>query len=722
MDLYEHMGKDLFRAQGIVTPRGIVATTAEEAADATRELGGRSVVKVQVQVGGRGKGGGVVLVDSPERAGEEAARMLGSPFKGHRVVEILVEELLPIAREFYTSLLLDRSTGRYLLMMTAEGGVDIETLAAERPEAIRRVHVDPGLGLRPWHLRRLTATLPADAREGAADVLRRCFEIVQERDATLVEVNPLVQLEDGTVVALDAKVTIDDNALFRHPDLEALAARFPIDPVEQRAKDADLQYVKLDGEVGIIGNGAGLVMSTLDVVAQAGARAANFLDIGGGASADTMAISLEVILSRSLGARGLHQHLRRDHPVRRGGERHPRSARPGGGHGSVGGAFGRDERGGGPPDPGRGGASSNRPGRHDGRGGGRGGPPGEGRGVSVLVGAETRLVVQGITGSEGTFHTLRDRAYGTKVVAGVTPGKGGQDVEGIPVLDTVADAVDQTGANTSMIFVPPRFAADAILEAADAGVALVVCITEGIPVTDMARAHAYLRGTSTTLVGPNCPGVITPGVANVGIIPGEVCAPGRVGFVSRSGTLVYQIVHELTSAGIGQSTCIGMGGDPVHGVGFIEALTLFEDDPGTDLMIMTGEIGGDDEERAAIHRPGACTQAGRRLHRRVRGAAGQADGPCRRDRHGLERDRGREGRGVGGRGRARRPHPLAGRPDRRGATGELRCPAGTGRSHHRSGRSTPLRGPSSSAACAGAPCRCSCRWPSPRRRSPGSGT
>jgi len=220
--------------------------------------------------------------------------------------------------------------------------------------------------------------------------------------------------------------------------------------------------------------------------------------------------------------------------------------------------------------------------------------------MSVLVGADTKLVVQGITGSEGTFHTLRNRGYGTSVVAGVTPGKGGQDVEGIPVFDTVSEAVAETGANTSMIFVPPRFAADAILEAADAGVALTVCITEGIPVRDMAAVHAYLAGTETTLVGPNCPGVISPGVANVGIIPGEVCTSGRVGFVSRSGTLVYQIVHELSTAGIGQSTCIGMGGDPVHGVGFIESLRLFEADPDTDLIIMTGEIGGDDEERAAV--------------------------------------------------------------------------------------------------------------------------
>jgi succinyl-CoA synthetase alpha subunit len=219
--------------------------------------------------------------------------------------------------------------------------------------------------------------------------------------------------------------------------------------------------------------------------------------------------------------------------------------------------------------------------------------------MSILVGAETRLLVQGLTGKEGTFHTLRNRDYGTTVVAGVTPGKAGQDVEGIPVFDTVADAVREAGANASMIFVPPRFAAEAILEAADAGVGLVVCITEGIPVKDMTVVHSFLRGRDTILIGPNCPGAISPGVANVGIIPPEVCLPGRVGFVSRSGTLVYQIVHELTQRGIGQSTCVGMGGDPVHGIGFIESLAMFEADEGTDLTILTGEIGGDDEERAA---------------------------------------------------------------------------------------------------------------------------
>jgi succinyl-CoA synthetase beta subunit len=297
VDLYEHQGKELFARYEIPVPKGIVTTGGEEAARATEELGGRSVVKVQVAIGGRGKGGGVVVVDSPERAAAEADRMLRDGFKDMPVTRVLVEQVLSIAREFYTSFLLDRSTGRYLAMMTAEGGVDIEELARTRPEALRRIHVDPNLGLRTYHVRELAGVLPPEARDGAGEVLRKAFRLLTELDATLVEINPLVQLEDGSVVALDAKITIDDNALFRHPDLEPLRSAFPIDPVEARAKEKGLQYVKLDGEVGIIGNGAGLVMSTLDVVAQAGARAANFLDVGGGASADQMATSLEVVLS-----------------------------------------------------------------------------------------------------------------------------------------------------------------------------------------------------------------------------------------------------------------------------------------------------------------------------------------------------------------------------------------------------------------------------------------
>ena len=299
MDLYEHQGKDLFERAGIPLPERAVATTPEEAAEAAERLGGHVAVKVQVQMGGRGKGGGVVLVHSPEEASREAARMFGQGFGGLPVTRVLVERLVDIAAQFYAAISLDRGEGTFLAMVSNDGGIEIEEVARTKPEAIRRLHVHPVRGLRPYQARRLTGHLPAEARAGAAEVLATAYAVLAEHDATLVEINPMVMLTDGTVLALDAKVTVDDNALFRQPDVAALSASFPIDPIEKRAQDAGLQYVKLDGEVGIIGNGAGLVMATLDMVKRAGAEAeaANFLDVGGGASAEVMATSLEVILS-----------------------------------------------------------------------------------------------------------------------------------------------------------------------------------------------------------------------------------------------------------------------------------------------------------------------------------------------------------------------------------------------------------------------------------------
>jgi succinyl-CoA synthetase alpha subunit len=220
--------------------------------------------------------------------------------------------------------------------------------------------------------------------------------------------------------------------------------------------------------------------------------------------------------------------------------------------------------------------------------------------MSILVGTETRLCVSGITGSEGTFHSLRNRDYGTDVVGGVTPGKGGQDVDGIPVFNTFHDAVDRTGANTAMIFVPPRFAADSILEAEDAGVELIIAITEGIPAHDELRVFNVLKKNGRSrLIGPNCPGILSPGKANVGIIPATFFKPGNVGVVSRSGTLTYQIGNVLAQQGFGNSTIVGIGGDPVPGSDFIDVIGMFQDDPETELIVMSGEIGGDAEERAA---------------------------------------------------------------------------------------------------------------------------
>jgi len=219
--------------------------------------------------------------------------------------------------------------------------------------------------------------------------------------------------------------------------------------------------------------------------------------------------------------------------------------------------------------------------------------------MAIIVDRDTRLVVQGITGREGSFHALRNKRYGTQVVAGVTPGKGGQDVEGVPVFDTVAGAVESTAANTAMVFVPARFAGDAIYEAVDAGISTVICIAEGLPAHEMLRIYNYIRPRGITMLGPNCPGALSPGKANVGIIPAEIFREGSIGLVSRSGTLTYQIGHELTQLGLGNSTIVGIGGDPIVGSSFIDVLGKFEADPETELVVMVGEIGGDEEEKAA---------------------------------------------------------------------------------------------------------------------------
>ena len=229
--------------------------------------------------------------------------------------------------------------------------------------------------------------------------------------------------------------------------------------------------------------------------------------------------------------------------------------------------------------------------------------------MSVFIDAGTRVLVQGITGREGSFHAKQMLAYGTRIVGGVTPGKGGQRFEGtVPVFNTVAEAVAATSANCSIIYVPPMLAAGAIFEAADAGVALIVCITEGIPVMDIARVMPYVRARGVRLIGPNCPGLIAPGLAKVGIIPGNICTPGPVGLVSRSGTLTYEVVNHLTKAGIGQSTCVGIGGDPIIGTNFIDCLRAFEADPDTRAIVMMGEIGGTDEQQAAEFIAGHVTK------------------------------------------------------------------------------------------------------------------
>lgn len=304
MDLFEYQARDIFEKHGVPVLGGVVATTPEEARAGAEKLGGGTVVvKAQVKTGGRGKAGGVKLAHSVDEAQEKASEILGMDIKGHTVHRVMIAQGAKIAEEYYFSVLLDRANRTYLAMASVEGGVEIEQLAVERPEALARVAVDPTVGIDAAKAAEIVeaAGFAADVKDQVAETIQKLWTVYAEEDATLVEVNPLVKTEDGRVVALDGKVTLDENAGFRHPDHAELEDASATDPLEAKAKENDLNYVKLDGEVGIIGNGAGLVMSTLDVVAYAGeahggVKPANFLDIGGGASAAVMAAGLDVIL------------------------------------------------------------------------------------------------------------------------------------------------------------------------------------------------------------------------------------------------------------------------------------------------------------------------------------------------------------------------------------------------------------------------------------------
>ncbi|ORC16467.1 MULTISPECIES: ADP-forming succinate--CoA ligase subunit beta [Rothia] len=304
MDLFEYQARDLFEKHGVPVLQGIVATTPEEAKAAAEKIGGVTVVKAQVKVGGRGKAGGVKVAKTADEAYEYAQQILGMDIKGHTVHRVMIAQGADIAEEYYFSMLLDRANRSYLAMCSVEGGMDIETLAAERPEALAKVEVNPVDGITAEKAAEIVeaAGFAEEVREGVAAVLVKLGEVYKKEDATLVEVNPLVKTGDGTILALDGKVSLDDNAEFRQPEHEALVDKSAENPLEAKAKENDLNYVKLDGEVGIIGNGAGLVMSTLDVVAYAGekhgnVKPANFLDIGGGASAEVMAAGLDIILN-----------------------------------------------------------------------------------------------------------------------------------------------------------------------------------------------------------------------------------------------------------------------------------------------------------------------------------------------------------------------------------------------------------------------------------------
>ncbi len=604
MDLLEHQGKQLFGRHGLAVSDGKAVTTVEDAVAAANEIGYPVVVKAQVLIGGRGKAGGVKLAADEAEAREHATSILGLDIKGHIVRTVWIEHASDIATEYYASVLLDRGAKKPLVMFSSEGGVEIETVAAETPDKLVRDTVDPLEGLTREHAVDIAKRGGADEDvvEGVADALMALYEVWLEEDCSLAEINPLIVTPDREVKALDAKVTLDDNAMFRHQENAELGDSANADPIELKAHEQDVIYVKLDGDIGIMGNGAGLVMSTLDVVAQYGGSARELPRRGRRIRRREGHPGDRAHPLQRRGEGGAAEHLRRHHALRRGRQRPGRGVRAAQAERPVRRPPGRHERRRRPQDPGGRRTAERARGADDGRRGRARRQAREGRGrMSILVGNDTKLAVAGITGREGSFHTLNNRTYGTNVVGGINPKKAGENVEGIPVFANWADTVGETGANTAMIFVPPPFAAASAQEAAEAGVELIIIITEGIPAHDELKLYNKVKRDhpGTRIVGPNCPGILSPGKANVGIIPASFFKEGNVGVVSRSGTLTYQIGNELAQAGFGNSSIVGIGGDPVPGSSFIDIIELFEADDQTELIVMSGEIGGDAEEQAA---------------------------------------------------------------------------------------------------------------------------
>ncbi len=354
MDLYEYQGKELFKRFGIPVSEGRLATTPDEARAAAEEIGGQVVVKAQVLTGGRGKAGGIKLAENPDDAREKAEQILGLDIRGHVVRKLWIESASDIAKEYYLSLTFDRGAKQPLFMFTKEGGIDIEEVAESTPEKLVRLHVDPFEGFQPWQGRRLVYGAgvedPSEQKQ-ILSIVGKLYEAFVATDAMLTEINPLIVTPDGEVKALDSKFTVDDAALFRHPDIAEMRDLDAVPPEERAAREKGVTYVKLDGEVGILGNGAGLVMSTLDVIALAGGRPANFCDLGGGGDAEGVVDALGVITADPAGEVDLLQRLRRDHALRRGGARDPRRARPDDDRASDRRATRRDERGGRQRDP-----------------------------------------------------------------------------------------------------------------------------------------------------------------------------------------------------------------------------------------------------------------------------------------------------------------------------------------------------------------------------------
>jgi succinyl-CoA synthetase alpha subunit len=630
MQLLEFQAKELLQLAGVMVPD---AEVAQSISDITiDDLSFPVVVKSQVPVGGRGKLGGVKLVKHADEFPATFSEVKALEIKGYSPSHILVEAALEIKVELYLALRLNRDLRRIDVIASREGGVEIES----HTSAIVSIPFDD-----PDRDDVISSALEI-AKSDAITLLKALHDCMSNNDLLLLEINPLVVTETDMLVAADAKCLLDDNALFKYPAYANQAVSSSVMP--------------LGGTIGVIANGAGMAMGTMDTIYAAGGHPANFLDIGGGTGEDVFIKNLReittlpgvtsIIINIFAGitrcddiARGIIaaktqipdlvplyirlEGTRRDEAAvlleqanitmqpdlatcvelalwaeRRAesGERRELQSS------SADLLFEEHLL---SPDTSAANPDSSRTKRSD--------PADDSdelqrvsrrensrsdNNMSVLL-KNFPVIVQGITGHHGSFHTKGMLDAGTNIVAGVTPGKAGQEVEGIPVYNSVEDAVADRNAMTSVIFVPPAFAKSAMLEAIDAGIKLIVCITEGIPVHDMLFVVNYATEHETTIVGPNCPGIIVPGSHKLGIIAAHITSPGHTAIISRSGTLTYELADALTKKGIGQRIVLGIGGDPVQGMNFSEALEICQTDPAVDQIVLVGEIGGTSEQIAA---------------------------------------------------------------------------------------------------------------------------
>ena len=623
MKIHEYQAKEILARYGVPVPRGNVIHAPKEAVECAKEIGeGPWVVKAQIHAGGRGKGGGVKLCRTLEEIDEAAHAILGMCLvtpqtgpEGREVKKVLIEEACNIDRELYVGMVIDRRKEIPVVMASSRGGMAIEEVAASEPEAILYEDVDPRVGLEPFQGRRLAARLGLP-NENIGEFARLAGNFARsflDEDCSLSEMNPLVLTTEGSILSLDAKINFDDNALYRHQTNRELRDFDEEDPLEVRASQFDLSYINMDGNIGCMVNGAGLAMATMDIIKLPRRRAGELSRRRRRATARRWSPRrLRIILVSDPNVRGdSDQHLRRHHaratsspraswlPPGRSGMEYRLVVRLEGTNkrrtrkeilASRGSILSMADRW----------RTRRRRWSAAGRKGGVMSDPGS-------IGNETpELPRSGIDRARtGTFHTRQLRSStARKVVAGVTPGQGwpGTSTAFRCSIRSRGAWRAATGANATVIFVPPPFAADAIIEAAEACRLVIVCITEGIPALDMVRVMAG-DPTSTAAkrasIGPNCPGIITPGQCKIGIMPGYIHKPGSIGVVSRSGTLTYEAVYQLSSRGLGQSTCVGIGGDPIVGSNFIDVLRLFQEDADTEGVVMVGEIGGSAEEEAA---------------------------------------------------------------------------------------------------------------------------